>query len=122
MERIIEFLVITLLILLAIIAYRYLLKYLSKGNVNQALFCELYSLDHEPSMGEVSFYFVCPEMTFVTFCIWKGDEVIKQLTSKEYEKGGHLLKFQTSEIENGVYYFGIETAKQKTQKRFTVQN
>lgn len=122
MERIIEFLVITLLILLAIIAYRYLLKYLSKGNVNQALFCELYSLDHEPAMGEVSFYFVCPEMTFVTFCIWKGDEVIKQLTSKEYEKGGHLLKFQTSEIENGVYYFGIETAKQKTQKRFTVQN
>lgn len=122
MERIIEFLVITLLILLAIIAYRYLLKYLSKGNVNQALFCDLYSLDHEPAMGEVSFYFVCPEMTFVTFCIWKGDEVIKQLTSKEYEKGGHLLKFQTSEIENGVYYFGIETAKQKTQKRFTVQN
>ncbi len=122
MERIIEFLVITLLILLAIIAYRYLLKYLSKGNVNQALFCELYSLDHEPAMGEVSFYFVCPETTFVTFCIWKGDEVIKQLTSKEFEKGGHLLKFQTSEIENGVYYFGIETAKQKTQKRFTVQN
>lgn len=122
MERIIEFLVITLLILLAIIAYRYLLKYLSKGNVNQALFCELYSLDHEPAMGEVSFYFVCPEMTFVTFCIWKGDEVIKQLTSKEFEKGGHILKFQTSEIENGVYYFGIETAKQKTQKRFTVQN
>ena len=51
-----------------------------------------------------------------------GDEIIKKLTSQEYENGGHLLKFQTSDIENGLYYFGIETTKQKTQKRFTVQN
>ena len=122
MDKIIEFLVATLLILAAIIAYRFLLRYLSKGRVNQALFCELYTLDHEPASGEVSFYFVCPETTFVTFAIWKGDAIIKQLTSQEYEIGGHLLKFQTSEIENGVYYFGIETTKQKTQKRFTIQN
>jgi len=122
MDKIIEFLVATLLILLVIIAYRFLLRYLSRGRVNQALFCELYTLDHEPASGEVSFYFVCPETTFVTFAIWKGDAIIKQLTSQEYEIGGHLLKFQTSEIENGVYYFGIETTKQKTQKRFTVQN
>lgn len=122
MERTIEFLIITLIILIAIIAYRFLLKYLSKGNINQAVFCELYSLDHEPASGEVSFYFVCPTETFVTFHIWNGDEVIKQLTSKAFEKGGHLLKFQTSELPNGVYYFGIETAKQKTQKRFTIQN
>jgi hypothetical protein len=122
MDKIIEFLVATLLILLVIIAYRFLLRYLSRGRVNQALFCELYTLDHEPASGEVSFYFVCPETTFVTFAIWKGDAIIKQLTSQEYEIGGHLLKFQTSEIENGVYYFGIETTKQKTQKRFSVQN
>ncbi len=122
MDKIIEFLVATLLILLVIIAYRFLLRYLSRGRVNQALFCELYTLDHEPASGEVSFYFVCPETTFVTFAIWKGDAIIKQLTSQEYEIGGHLLKFQTSEIENGMYYFGIETTKQKTQKRFTVQN
>ncbi len=122
MDKIIEFLVATLLILAAIIAYRFLLGYLSRGRVNQALFCELYTLDHEPASGEVSFYFVCPETTFVTFAIWKGDAIIKQLTSQEYEIGGHLLKFQTSEIENGMYYFGIETTKQKTQKRFTVQN
>ena len=122
MDKIIEFLVATLLILLVIIAYRFLLRYLSRGRVNQALFCELYTLDHEPASCEVSFYFVCQETTFVTFAIWKGDAIIKQLTSQEYEIGGHLLKFQTSEIENGVYYFGIETTKQKTQKRFTVQN
>jgi hypothetical protein len=122
MEMLIEFLVATLLILVAMIAYRFLLRYLSKGRVDQALFCELYTLDHEPATGEVSFYFVCPETTFVTFAIWKGDEIIKKLTSQEYENGGHLLKFQTSEIENGLYYFGIETTKQKTQKRFTVQN
>ena len=122
MERIIEFLIITLLILLAIIGYRYLLRYLSKGNVNQAMFCELYSLDHEPASGEISFYFVRPDLTFVTFCIWKGDDIIKQLTSQEFEKGGHLLKFQTAELANGVYYFGIETTRQKTQKRFTIEN
>ena len=102
MDKIIEFLVATLLILLVIIAYRFLLRYLSRGRVNQALFCELYTLDHEPASGEVSFYFVCPETTFVTFAIWKGDAIIKQLTSQEDEIGGHLLQFQTSEIENGM--------------------
>ena len=122
MEMIIEFLIATLIILVAIIAYRFLLRYLSKGNVDQAQFCELYSLDHEPASGEVSFYFVCPSTTHVTFQIWKADEVVLQLTAKEYEQGGHLLKFQTSELPNGTYYFGIETSKQKSQKRFSIQN
>jgi hypothetical protein len=122
MEMIIEFLIATLIILVAIIAYRFLLRYLSKGNVDQAQFCELYSLDHDPASGEVSFYFVCPNMTHVAFNIWKADQVVLQLTNKEYEQGGHLLKFQTSELPNGTYYFGIETSKQKSQKRFTIQN
>ncbi len=122
MEMIIEFLIATLIILVAIIAYRFLLRYLSKGNVDQAQFCELYSLDHEPASGEVSFYFVCPSTTHVTFHIWKADEVVLQLTDKEYEQGGHLLKFQTAELPNGTYYFGIETSKQKSQKRFRIQN
>jgi hypothetical protein len=107
MEMIIEFLIATLIILVAIIAYRFLLRYLSKGNVDQAQFCELYSLDHEPASGEVSFYFVCPSTTHVTFQIWKADEVVLQLTT---------------ELPNGTYYFGIETSKQKSQKRFSIQN
>jgi hypothetical protein len=122
MEMIIEFLVATLIILVAIIAYRFLLRYLSKGNVDQAQFCELYSLDHDPASGEVSFYFVCPNTTHVAFYIWKADQVVLELTNKEYEKGGHLLKFQTSELPNDTYYFGIETSKQKSQKRFTIRN
>ncbi|MEN9988731.1 MAG: hypothetical protein RLZZ585_1770 [Bacteroidota bacterium] len=122
MEMIIEFLIATLIILVAIIAYRFLLRYLSKGNVDQAQFCELYSLDHEPASGEVSFYFVCPSTTHVAFHIWKADEVVLTLTDKEYEQGGNLLKFQTTELPNGTYYFGIETSKQKSQKRFTIQN
>jgi hypothetical protein len=122
MERVIEFLVITLLILLAIIAYRYLLKYLSRGRVNPAQYCELYSLDQEPAFGEVSFYFVCPEVTELSFKIWDADKVVRELTQKEYEQGGHLIRFQTSELPNGTYYFGIETTKQKTQKRFTILN
>lgn len=122
MEMLIEFLVATLLILVAIIAYRFLLRYLSKGSVNQAVYCELYSLDNDPASGEVSFYFVCPEVTHVTFNIWESDQIIRTLTDKEYEQGGHLLKFQTPELPNGTYYFGIVTTKQKSQKRFRIQN
>ena len=122
MERVIEFLIITLLILLAIIAYRYLLKYLSRGRVNPAQYCELYSLDQDPAFGEVSFYFVCPEQTEVSFKIWDADQVVRELANKAYDQGGHLLRFQTSELPNGTYYFGIETNKQKSQKRFTIQN
>jgi hypothetical protein len=48
--------------------------------------------------------------------------VVRELTNKEYPQGGHLLRFQTSELPNGTYFFGIETSKQKTQKRFNIQN
>jgi hypothetical protein len=78
MDMLIEFLVVTLIILMAIIAYRFLLRYLSKGNVDQAVFCELYSLDHDPAAGEISFYFVCPTETHVTFNIWESDNIMNK--------------------------------------------
>lgn len=121
-ENIIDFLIITLFILLGMIAYRFLLKYLSKGKVDQKAYCELYSLDEEPAHGELNFYFVCPSKLHVDFVIWEADKVALVLKSQSFEEGGHLIKFDSTTLPNGSYFFGIETVNQKTQKRFSISN
>ena len=60
MEAIVKFLFVSFLILLAVIAYRALLRRFQRGQVQHQDFCELYTLDQEPASGELAFYFICP--------------------------------------------------------------
>jgi hypothetical protein len=36
--------------------------------------------------------------------------------------GGHILRYDTTQLENGGYTFGLVTQKQKTIKKFGVKN
>jgi hypothetical protein len=122
MEKIVNVLVVTFGILMSFVLYRLLLKRLNKGSVNQALYCTLYSLDKDPVEGEVEFYFITPVAMNVTFCIWQKDQKLMELRNEEFGKGGHIVRFDTNQIEDGEYFFGIETADQKTIKRFNIKN
>lgn len=122
MSRVNEFMFITLGILVVIILYRFLLKRLSRGRVRQEEYCVLYSLETNPASGEIEFYFVTPAARVITFSIWKLDEKVRELASKEFSKGGHIIRFNSNELENGEYFFGIETSNQKTIKRFEIRN
>ena len=122
MEAIIKFLFISLLILLAIIAYRALLRRFQRGQVKHKDYCELYTLDQEPAQGDLAFYFVCPELTTVQFSIWQNNVEVQQLAHSTFEKGGHILRFDSKGLANGVYYYGIKTADQETKKRMTISN
>jgi hypothetical protein len=122
MEAVIQFLFVSFLILLAIIGYRALLRKFQRGQVKHKDYCELYTLDHEPASGELSFYFVCPEQTRVQFAIWQNNELVRELANANFEKGGHILRFDSLQIPNGVYYYGIITPDQETKKRMTIAN
>jgi hypothetical protein len=111
MEAILKFLFVSFLILLAVIAYKRLLKRFQKGQVVHQDYCELYNLDQEPASGELSFY-----------GIWKDRELIHELGNQTYEKGGHIIRFDSTQLANGVYYYGIVTADQETTKRMQVLN
>jgi hypothetical protein len=122
MEAIVQFLFVTFLILLAIIGYRALLRKFQRGQVVHKDFCELYNLDQEPAAGELAFYFVCPESTSVRFAIWQNNQLVLELANDTFDKGGHLLRFDSTQLANGVYYYGIVTADQETKKRMTIAN
>jgi hypothetical protein len=122
MEKLIDFLFVSLLIILAIILYRLLLKKLSNGKVNSESFCTLYSLEKNPVSGEVEFYFVSPDMIKVEFCIWKDNEKVLELRSDYFKKGGHIIRFDSTILSDGEYFFGLVTSKQRTVKRFRIQN
>ncbi len=122
MEAAVKFLFVSFLILLAIIAYRALLRRFQKGQIQHKDFCELYTLDQDPAKGELSFYFICPAPTHVRFCIWQHNELIVELADKEFETGGNILRYDSSKLENGVYYYGIITPTQETKKRMVLAN
>lgn len=122
METVIPFLFVSLLILLGVIAYRALLKKFQRGQVVHKAYCELYNLDQEPAQGELAFYFVCPEVREVRFAIWQFNQVVCEVAQGTYEKGGHILRFDSTKLANGVYYYGILTADQETKKRMTISN
>ena len=122
MERLLDFLVITLFIVIGIILYRLLLRRLSKGKVDMDTFCTFYSLEKNPVSGEVEFYFVSPDMIKVEFSIWKENDKIVELKNDYFKKGGHIVRFDSTTLPNGEYFFGLVTSKQRTIKRFKIQN
>ena len=120
--ELISILYITLIILLIIIAYRFLIRRLSNNRVRLEEFCTLYSTETYEVKGEVEFYFQCPEAIDVHFCIWSNDKIVVELANKEFDSGGHILRYDTRQLENGGYTFGLVTKKQKTIKKFGVKN
>lgn len=122
MEKLLDFLFITLCIVISIILYRLLLRKLSKGKVDMDSFCTLYSLEKNPVSGDVEFYFVSPDMMKVEFSIWKENAKVQELKNDYFSKGGHIIRFDSTSLPNGEYFFGLVTSKQRTIKRFKIQN
>tara|TARA_B110000046_G_scaffold64168_1_gene71660 strand:+ start:423 stop:788 length:366 start_codon:yes stop_codon:yes gene_type:complete len=120
--NLLDILWISLIILLIIISYQILIKRLSRNRVRTEEYCTLYSTETYEVKGEVEFYFQCPAPIDVQFCIWSGEEIIVELASKKFESGGHILRYDSKQLSNGGYTFGIVTEKQKTIKKFGVRN
>lgn len=119
---VIDVLVVSLIILAIIIAYKLLLKRLSKGRVDSNDYCVLYSTESFKVKGEVEFYFQCPKSMHVDFKIWTLSEEETIIASEDYDKGGHIIRYDTNSLANGIYTFGIETESQKTVKKFEIDN
>lgn len=122
MEKLVDFLFISFLIVLAIVLYRLLLRKLSKGKVDMDSFCTLYSLEKNPVSDEVEFYFVSPDMIKVEFAIWRDNEKVMELRNDYFKKGGHIIRFDSKTLPNGEYFFGLITSSQRTIKRFNIEN
>lgn len=112
---------ITLLII--VIAYKKLLAYLGKGNPNKADYCVLYKIEGDVATGEIEIYFTTetPKAIFVE--ILNEDMTLNQeIARREVTKGGHIVRFDSTKLANGYYYYCLQTENQKTMKKMYVKN
>ena len=114
---------VTLALLVLYIAYKKLLAYLGKGVPVQRDYCVLYSLEVQPSKGEVEIYFTTEYPKEVTIELLNSDMSVNQVIRiGEFEEGGHITRFNSTLIPNGQYYYCLRTENQKTMKKMVIAN
>ena len=118
------FLLVSLVIIILVILYKVLLRYLSKDRIKNEDFCTLYSLEDNTPSGLTEFYFVVQSDTpvFIKFQILDSKwNIMETLKEDEYSKGGHIIRYNMDDLTTGVYYYGIKTATQETFKKFNIE-
>lgn len=123
MEVVVGVLIFSLSLLIFAIAYKKLLAYLGKGSLPKEKYCVLYSLEVESASGEVKFYFTSEVKREVKFQIFDQKyNFIKEIYNQECKADGNIIPFDTTTLENGIYYYAIVTENQKTMKKMTIAN
>jgi hypothetical protein len=117
------FLFVTLAVLIGMIIYKRIIGKMKQGEVNMNDFCVLYSLEKNEHTGELEFYFTNEKPKKVVFEILsESEEVLHKLVDKEYQKGGHIIRFDSKELANGTYFYQLRTDNQQTKKRLVINN
>lgn len=114
---------VSLGLIIVVAIYKKVLSRLQRGRAIPEDYCVLYSLEENPAKGEIEFYFTTKTKRNVIFQLLNDDlSVFKILYDKETKEGGQIVRFDSTTIENGDYYFQIITENQKTMKKFSVLN
>jgi hypothetical protein len=114
---------VSLGLLVLIIAYKKLLAYLGKGSIIKEDYCVLYPLESDPISGEAEFYFTTEKNRNIIFELLNADLTNNQtLSNKECAIGGHIVRFDTRNLPNGLYFYCLRTENQKTMKKMNVLN
>lgn len=113
----------TLAILLIIIAYRKMLNHFGKSSPANEDYCVLYGLETHPAKGEIEFYFTTTKKRNIILELLHDDLTpFSIIQEKEVGEGGHIIRFDSTTIQNGTYFYQLRTNNQKTMKRFTISN
>lgn len=123
MEYVVGILIFTLALLIFVIAYKKTMAYLGKGAIPKEKYCVLYSLEIEPAIGEIQFYFTSEEKKEVKFQLLDDQyNFLREIYNQECKMGGNIIPFNTNDLKNGVYFYCLVTENQKTMKKMTVRN
>lgn len=121
-EFLIDFLGITLGILVLIILYRFLLKFLSRKVLKTQNYCTLYDVEHSIAKGEVVFYFTTSINREVHLFLKNTSGDVHIITQKYFDIGGHICRFDSNTIPNGQYLYVLKTDNQEISKRIEIKN
>jgi len=119
----IDFLSITLVILLAIILYRLLLRFLSRKHVKTEQYCTLFDVEDQPVSGDIPFYFSTLISRNVEFLLESEEgDCVANIANRPFETGGHLLKFDSTALKDGTYFYVLKTENQEIRKKLVIKN
>jgi hypothetical protein len=114
---------VSLAVLVIIIAYRKLLRYLGKGHPPKEDYAVLYSIEMQPAMGVIDLYYelkVDKEIEIHLLDINMKDFMM--IDKRMATKGGNKVLFDTTKVLSGNYYFELRSDNQKTMKKIRVEN
>ncbi len=117
----------TLIVLAAVamlyIAYKAVIKRFSKGALKKEDYALLFDLENKTQSGGLEFYFTIEQPKKVVFSILNAKmETIEVVQDREFSSGGHIIRFDTNALQDGVYFYCLETDNQKTMKKMHVQH
>jgi hypothetical protein len=114
---------VSIVLIIGLLVYRNLLRKIKKEGVDLVDYCVLYSFEKDVQTGELEFYFTNEKKKTVLFQILsESHEVLHTLTENEFSPGGHILRFDSKLLMDGVYYYQLKTNNQETKKRMTISN
>ncbi len=105
------------------IAYKEVLRRFGKGTLNKEEYAVLFELEAERISGQIEFYFTIERSREIQFSIL--DQNMNQLLALAdgvHSSGGHILRFDSNQLKNGIYLYCLETNNQKTMKRMIVEH
>jgi len=123
LQTVVIYMFVSIVLIIALLVYRNLLRKIKKEGVDLVDYCVLYSFEKDIQTGELEFYFTNEKKKTVLFQILsESHEVLHTLTENEFSPGGHILRFDSKLLMDGVYYYQLKTNNQETKKRMTISN
>ena len=114
---------VSLIIIVVVIVYRKILGHLAKDEIKKEDYCELNNLDYEPASGELTFYFTSAKKKEVRLLILDSEmNDLKEIYKKECSVGGNIVRYDSTTLSNGEYFYCLKTDNQKTMKKMTIKN
>lgn len=123
-KTLVGILFVSLALLVLYIAYKKLLQYLGRGIPVADDYCVLYPVEITPVQDELEIYFTTPKSRIVSIELLNNDFTLhtKIVENKVFEEGGHIVRFNTQTISNGMYCYALVTDNQKTIKKIEIRN
>jgi TRAP-type uncharacterized transport system fused permease subunit len=93
------------------IAYKELIKRFSRTSIDPKSFARLFDIEAKTVTGEVEFYFTIEET-----------KEVNEVVNKPFSSGGHIVRFDTTQVQSGIYFYCLQTENQKTMKKISIQH
>jgi hypothetical protein len=114
---------VSITLLVASIAYNRLLRYFGSGSVEHEGYCQLDSLEISPAKGELPFYFTSSiERPYQLLILDTDMNELMEIVAQDCKVGGNIIRFDSSKLPNGDYFYCLKTDNQKVSKKMTVLN